>query len=45
VIDFSVGRHSKASVSGLGAGTNGASDIEGAWHQWLTLGARLTIFP
>lgn len=45
VVDFSLGRYSKASVSGLTT-TAGSSDIkEGAWHEWLTLGARVTIFP
>ncbi len=46
VLDFSVGRYSKASVSGLTTTAGSSSDInEGAWHEWLTLGARLTIFP
>jgi hypothetical protein len=45
VVDFSIGRYSKASVSGLSAAA-GSNDItDGAWHEWLTLGARLTIFP
>jgi hypothetical protein len=45
VADFSIGRYTKASVSGAFASA-GDNDIkDGAWHQWLTLGARLTIFP
>lgn len=39
-------RYSKASVSGLTTAAGSSSAInEGAWHEWLTLGARLTIFP
>lgn len=46
VVDFSVGRYSKASVSGdLGAGADKSEIKDGAWHEWLTLGMRLTVFP
>jgi hypothetical protein len=46
VVDFSIGRYSKANVSGDLKSVGGSGDIpDGAWHEWLTLGARLTIFP